>query len=113
MFQPAGPEVSPEAKAVLDRIAELMLAQPRIQVLRIEGHTCSAGQPSLNLKLSKARAESVRKYLLEKGVTAERVEAVGVGSERPVATNKTREGRELNRRVEIQVVAEAASGNNT
>jgi OOP family OmpA-OmpF porin len=72
--------------------------------LESSGHTCSIGTEAYNQKLSERRAESVKAYLIKKGVAAQRIVTVGYGEAKPVADNKTREGRELNRRVEVCTV---------
>lgn len=72
--------------------------------LEADGHTCSIGTEAYNQRLSERRAESVKAYLVRKGVAADRITAVGFGETRPMADNKTREGRELNRRVEVCTV---------
>lgn len=72
--------------------------------LEADGHTCSIGTEAYNLKLSERRAESVKAYLVKKGVAADRITTKGYGESRPMADNKTREGRELNRRVEVCTV---------
>ncbi len=75
--------------------------------MRIEGHTDSQGDDAFNLDLSQRRANSVRRYLVEQGITAERLEAVGYGETKPVDTNKTAAGRENNRRVEFTILETA------
>ena len=87
---------------LLDEVVSTLLAHPEIQV-RVEGHTCWLGPAEINRALSQARAESVRAYLINKQVDAERLEAIGFGEDRPIADNKTKEGREENRRVEFIV----------
>ena len=72
----------------------------------VEGHTDSVGSNSLNQKLSEERANSVRDFLINEGIDASRLEAVGYGEERPIATNNTRAGRTQNRRVEINLIKE-------
>ncbi len=72
--------------------------------LEADGHTCSIGTEAYNQVLSERRAESVKAYLVKKGVAADRITTVGYGESKPVADNKTREGRELNRRVEVCTV---------
>lgn len=69
--------------------------------LEASGHTCSIGTEAYNQKLSERRAESVKSYLVKKGVAPSRVVTVGYGEAKPMADNKTRAGREQNRRVEI------------
>jgi OOP family OmpA-OmpF porin len=68
----------------------------------VEGHTDSVGNDDYNLKLSQRRADSVRKYLVDKGVPAARLEAKGYGEAQPVADNKTADGRAQNRRVVLK-----------
>jgi len=75
------------------------------ELIDVEGHTDSTGTPSHNQTLSENRASSVRTYLVDQGVPASRVSAVGYGESRPKASNSTPEGRQLNRRVEIHVRA--------
>ena len=74
--------------------------------ITIKGHTDSDGSDGWNAKLSNNRAESVKKYLLKKGIAESRIASVtGVGPKEPIADNKTREGKSKNRRVEIRAVA--------
>ncbi len=82
-----------QAVAVLKEFQELRM--------RIEGHTDDVGEAEMNKKLSQARAESVRDYLVGKGIAADRFEAVGYGEDKPVADNKTSKGRAQNRRTEF------------
>ncbi len=63
------------------------------------------GSDSYNQRLSEDRANAVRNYLIEQGVSSDRIEAVGYGEKQPVATNDTEEGRQLNRRVEFKILA--------
>lgn len=93
--------------AVLSQEAQVQFAsaakfivQKNINV-RIEGHTDSTGDLKTNEALSKARAEAVKVYLVEKGVSADRITTNGFGSSKPIADNNTTEGRAKNRRVEI------------
>jgi OOP family OmpA-OmpF porin len=83
----------------LDRVAAL-LTEKNFS-LKLAGHTDDVGSNDANLKLSKARAESIKTYLVDKGANASRVEATGYGETQPIATNKTAEGRQQNRRVEF------------
>ncbi len=93
----------PEARANLQRVVEFVNRFPDKPVL-IEGHTDSQGSANLNQVLSQKRAEAVRDALLQDGVAASRLTAVGLGKDRPVADNATAEGRGRNRRVEIVVL---------
>lgn len=91
-----------EARANLQRIVEFVQRYPNQQVL-IEGHTDSQGSANLNQVLSQKRAEAVRDALIQEGVDAARLTALGVGEDRPVADNASADGRARNRRVEIIV----------
>lgn len=71
--------------------------------LVIEGHADSNGSDTFNLELSQKRTESVKKYLMEKGIAASRLTAVGYGESKPIASNKTALGRAKNRRVELKM----------
>jgi OOP family OmpA-OmpF porin len=85
---------------MLDEVAQALADNPTIKV-RIEGHTDSQGSDKLNLKLSQKRAESVRNYLIKKGVSAGRMVPKGFGESVPIADNRTSAGRAENRRVEF------------
>ena len=86
----------------LARLGGIVLAHPGLN-LEIEGHTDSTGSDELNQKLSEQRAETTRTYLVEQGLPAEHVTAMGFGKTMPVADNATAAGRQQNRRVEIIV----------
>jgi OOP family OmpA-OmpF porin len=87
----------------IKRVADYMKAHPNAKV-SIQGHTDNGGDAGSNLKLSLARADSVRAYLVNKyGIEPNRVRAVGYGQTRPIASNATEEGRQKNRRVEAVV----------
>ena len=73
--------------------------------LSVEGHTDAIGGELANMKLSQARAESVRTYLAGKGVEPDRLEAVGYGTTKPIASNKTEKGRSQNRRTEFRIIS--------
>ncbi len=94
-----------DTKAFLDKILE-EIKEIKYEKIVIEGHTDSIGSKSYNLKLSKKRAESVKKYLMEKGIDEGKIETVGYGEEKPIESNSTEEGRAKNRRVEIKVYKE-------
>ncbi|MDO9454234.1 MAG: OmpA family protein [Stagnimonas sp.] len=90
------------AKLSLDKVADGLRGQPTMSLL-IEGHTDSVGADAYNLKLSKQRANSARAYLIESGIESSRIEATGLGETQPIASNKTKDGRAENRRVEFKV----------
>lgn len=85
---------------MLDQVAAVLKVHTEL-LIAIEGHTDDRGSDKMNLKLSQARAESVRRYLAKKGVALERLTATGFGEDRPIADNKTAKGRAQNRRVEF------------
>ncbi len=89
---------------LLNQVAQAMADNPTIQV-RIEGHTDSQGNDAFNLKLSQRRAESVRTYLVKKGVADDRMVPQGYGETIPIADNRTSAGRAENRRVEFVITA--------
>jgi len=86
----------------LDRIAQIMVKYPQTAIL-VEGHTDSTGSETYNQQLSERRANSVKNLLVQRGVQAYRINIIGYGESRPVATNATPEGRQMNRRVEIRI----------
>jgi OmpA-OmpF porin, OOP family len=96
-------EIEPTSKDLLDAVAQILLRNPSITKLTIEGHTDTTGEPAANQPLSEERALAVKKYLESKGVEAARLESKGFGSSQPVDTNETDAGRAKNRRVEFKV----------
>ncbi|MGD8703383.1 MAG: OmpA family protein [Desulfosarcina sp.] len=86
----------------LDRIAQIMIKYPQTSIL-VEGHTDSLGSETYNQRLSERRAINVKNLLVQRGVQVDRINILGYGESRPVATNNTPEGRQLNRRVEIRI----------
>jgi OOP family OmpA-OmpF porin len=89
---------------ILDQVTQVLKDYPSIKRVRIEGHTDSVGSKPTNLQLSQARAESVMRYLVAKGIEASRMEAEGFGMDRPIASNATERGRAQNRRTEFNIV---------
>ena len=94
--------VKPEAAAILDRLVAFM-NENKDKRVSLSGHTDSVGTDAYNQALSERRVGSVRDYVVKKGVDGERVSGQGFGESKPIADNKTREGRAKNRRVEIKV----------
>ncbi|MFW6043165.1 MAG: OmpA family protein [Marinilabiliaceae bacterium] len=92
-----------ESYKELDRLVRLLEENPSVRV-EVSGHTDNTGSASLNKKLSKERALSVKRYLESKGIDSGRIEYEGYGFDRPIAPNETSEGRAKNRRVEIEVI---------
>ena len=95
--------IRPESATVLNQIVDV-LNQYKNAKFSIEGYTDISGKRAKNQKLSEDRAYSVKAYLIEKGIDEGRLTAKGFGPDKPIASNKTKKGRELNRRVEINLV---------
>ena len=95
--------VKPDGKAKLDDLAAKVRGV-NLEVVIAIGHTDSVGTDEYNQKLSVRRAEAVKAYLVSKGIEANRVYTEGKGEKQPVASNKTADGRQKNRRVEIEVI---------
>ena len=102
-FDVAKWNLKPEGKAKLDDLVSKM-SGINLEVIIAVGHTDSDGSAAYNQKLSVQRSESVKAYLVSKGVEKYRVYTEGKGEKQPVADNKTKEGKQKNRRVEIEVV---------
>ncbi len=97
----------PESKSTLQNLADNFRRYPEEQIA-VEGHTDAVGSPESNQRLSEQRADTVRNYLVDQGVTGQRITSIGYGETRPKATNDTPEGRQLNRRVEIRITVPPA-----
>jgi OOP family OmpA-OmpF porin len=95
--------IGKESFAILGDVAQVLRDMPTIKKLRIEGHTDSVGNDTANLKLSQKRADSVMAQLIKLGIDPGRLEAVGFGETRPIASNATKAGRAENRRIEFNV----------
>jgi OOP family OmpA-OmpF porin len=89
------------SRPILDRVAEALVANPDVRV-EVQGHTDNSGARATNLRLSAARANSVRTYLISKGVDGARLTAAGYGPDQPLGPNTTPAGRAANRRVELK-----------
>jgi len=94
--------IKPEFVPVLDEGVDILKANPDVKVV-IKGYTDSTGAAEYNQKLSERRAQSVLDYFASKGIAKNRMQAVGYGLKDPIGNNKTKDGRALNRRVELQV----------
>ncbi len=99
-FDTAKATIKADSEAQVDEIASLLKANPKLK-LSVEGHTDNTGTPEGNRKLSDARAASVKAALVAKGIEAPRLQSKGFGQDKPVADNRTEEGRAKNRRVEL------------
>jgi outer membrane protein OmpA-like peptidoglycan-associated protein len=90
----------PESMQIINQIVEMMKANPNLQV-GVEGHTDNVGNPQSNKTLSDDRAKAVVTEIVAQGIDAKRLSAVGYGQDKPIADNKSAEGRAKNRRVEL------------
>ncbi len=99
--------IMPDSFALLHQVVATLVQHPEILKLRIEGHTDSVGTRPYNLALSQRRAQSVVEYLVNKGIDQTRLSSQGFGMEKPIASNKTEEGRSQNRRVEMIILQRA------
>ncbi|MBW2096601.1 MAG: OmpA family protein [Deltaproteobacteria bacterium] len=94
--------LKPGAKQQLEKMAEVMVRYPENDIL-VTGHTDNTGSEKYNQDLSERRAKAVKNYLIFKGISAGRITSMGFGETMPVASNATPEGRQKNRRVEIEI----------
>jgi len=94
-----------ESKPILDEVAQILLEHPNIKV-EIAGHTDSDGDAKTNLILSQHRADTVKKYLVKKGVKAKNLKAIGYGEGKPLVKNNSEENKQINRRVEFIILGE-------
>lgn len=109
-FPSGSARLDDEGRALLDRLETAIDVFPRCQV-RVEGHTDSTGRPQRNQTLSQERATAVADYLVEAtGIQEFRVQATGYGDSRPVTSNRTREGRAQNRRIDVVIVPKLNEG---
>ena len=107
-FKTSSAEILPgkDSQEVLDAVLGVLQKFPEIKKVRVEGHTDSRGNAGFNKQLSANRAASVVKWLIGKGVAADRLTIAGFGPERPLDTNETDAGRQNNRRVEFHIAEE-------
>lgn len=108
-FETNQASIKPESNDLLDEIVAVVQSTPQIAHLSIEGHTDSTGNAAHNQRLSEQRAAAVQDYLVQHGVSTERLSSKGWGAQKPLADNATPTGREQNRRVEL-VILERAGG---
>lgn len=106
-FKPGSAELPEDFKTELMDLAEIMERPEYLKYgLQIQGHTDADGDEKTNAILSEKRAKNIRDYLVEEGLmNAERVEYIGFGLHKPLDTNETEEGKEVNRRVEFKLFA--------
>jgi outer membrane protein OmpA-like peptidoglycan-associated protein len=106
LFDTGSYTLKPGAREKLAKISGIVLAHPGLN-LQIEGHTDSVGTDEFNQQLSERRADTVRDFLAEQGVSPSSITAKGFGKTQPVASNDTADGRQRNRRVELVVNGDA------
>jgi outer membrane protein OmpA-like peptidoglycan-associated protein len=102
LFDTGSSALSPGAYGRLDQLADSLNRYPDTDVI-VKGHTDGSGDEGYNQTLSEQRADAVRRYLIGRGVASARITSVGFGESMPLATNATPEGRQQNRRVEIEL----------
>src|SRR5262249_11840608 len=102
-FDTGSDNIQARSFALLDQVASVLKNNPHVLKVRIEGHTDDRGSDASNLDLSQRRADSVRNYLINRGLEAGRLDAVGYGETKPIMPNATNRGREANRRVEFNI----------
>ncbi|MFL5292250.1 MAG: OmpA family protein [Myxococcales bacterium] len=103
-FATAKFRVLPDSFPLLDQVVQALNDFPKMHI-SIEGHTDNVGTEVTNMRLSQRRAEAVRDYLVSKGITPDRLDAVGYGPTKPIASNKTARGKAQNRRTEFRIVS--------
>lgn len=102
-------QLSDDGKTILADISEMLHRNPTYEV-QLEGHTDSWGSEQVNMRLSYLRAQAAAHYLIDRGISSNRLQVTGMGSGMPLASNDDeKEGRELNRRVEVMLVGPATS----
>jgi len=92
--------LEPSSESILEQAYYTLLQYPEI-IVEIQGHTDNTGKRKTNLKLSQARADAVKTWLVRKGISADRIITKGYGPDKPIADNNTPEGRQKNRRIEF------------
>ena len=97
--------IKPDSNRLLDQVAALVTRHTELKRIRVEGHTDNVGGSDYNKDLSARRAASVVRYLVGKGVAASRLEAIGYGFDKAIASNETALGRAKNRRVEFTILS--------
>ena len=103
MFDTGKATIKFESAEILNQIINVLKKYPNSR-FRIEGHTDSTGKKQKNIELSQNRADAVKIYLIQGGIASNRLESQGFGPEKPIASNKNKKGRALNRRVEINLI---------
>ncbi len=102
-FETGRATISSGSYALLDEVANVLLLNPQIVRVEVQGHTDNVGTDETNQKLSQRRANAVRDYLVDKGVKKSRLVAQGYGASKPLGSNDTETGRRANRRVQFEI----------
>jgi OmpA-OmpF porin, OOP family len=105
LFKQSTPDMLPESYDELDMVVDFLKINPTVEI-ELEGHTDNAGDAEANLKLSHERVAVVKNYITQKGIAPRRIQGIGYGGANPIASNRTEEGRRLNRRVEFKILKE-------
>ncbi len=103
IFQQRSAIISPESYPELNNVAQMLHDNPNM-VIQLEGHTDTRGDKNLNLKLSQERVESVKNYLVKRGVAKSRIKLKAFGGSQPLSNENTEEAHKLNRRVEVRII---------
>jgi outer membrane protein OmpA-like peptidoglycan-associated protein len=104
-FRTGRHNILPKSFPVLNQVVSVLKSRPKLRV-RVEGHTDTVGNANRNRALSDRRARSVKAYLVQKGIDKDRLEYKGFGPDKPIADNKTKQGRAKNRRVEFNIISQ-------
>ncbi|HEY5283577.1 MAG TPA: OmpA family protein [Polyangia bacterium] len=107
-FKTNSAEITKDSHTVLDKTVQVLTDYPDVR-LEIGGHTDNVGKPEHNMELSQKRAESVKEYLVAKGISTDRLTAVGYGMDKPLTSNKTKADKAKNRRTEFTLIGGAAA----
>ena len=106
-FGTGSEEILPNSEPLLLEVADVLIRNPDLELVEIQGHTDNRGAHGVNMRLSQLRAESVMRWLTQHGVESERLTARGYGPTRPLAPNITQQNRARNRRVQFRIVRRA------
>jgi outer membrane protein OmpA-like peptidoglycan-associated protein len=106
-FATGSEEILPNSEPLLLEVADVLIRNPDLELVEIQGHTDNRGDRTLNMRLSQQRAESVKRWLTQHGVEQDRLTAKGYGPTRPLAPNITQQNRARNRRVQFRIVRRA------
>lgn len=108
-FEKNSANLTPEAKSLLETVAKaLQTPELSAQCFQLAGHTCDLGEDGYNVDLSRERAEAVKSFLVQQGVSGDRLVTTGFGETSPMVPNETEESRQKNRRVDLGALAPAA-----